>query len=345
MELYTKDLCVRFATRSGDIPAVNHVSLAFSERQVTGIIGETGSGKSVLGLSILGLLQSNASVTGQIFLGERELTALSERELCTVRGREIALVAQNPATSLNPSVRVGRQIEEVFRLAGKSTPDCRRLTLELLRQMAFSDPKQIAGAYPFELSGGMRQRVLTAIAVAARPQWLIADEPTKGLDAVVRNQVYDTFCMVRDQYRVGFIVITHDLLLARKFCERIVVMYCGRVLETNAARELFEHPRHPYTQGLIASLPHLGMKPMAGSRLYRPALRLRIPSPVPLRGGSLPAYRAEIHPLWRRERVLPSLRLKSSTSQKVFTPTAFADAPTRRWTMFPSPSGPDKLMG
>ena len=264
MELYTKDLCVRFATRSGDIPAVNHVSLAFSERQVTGIIGETGSGKSVLGLSILGLLQSNASVTGQIFLGERELTALSERELCTVRGREIALVAQNPATSLNPSVRVGRQIEEVFRLAGKSTPDCRRLTLELLRQMAFSDPKQIAGAYPFELSGGMRQRVLTAIAVAARPQWLIADEPTKGLDAVVRNQVYDTFCMVRDQYRVGFIVITHDLLLARKFCERIVVMYCGRVLETNAARELFEHPRHPYTQGLIASLPHLGMKPMAG---------------------------------------------------------------------------------
>ena len=264
MELYTKDLCVRFATRSGDIPAVNHVSLAFSERQVTGIIGETGSGKSVLGLSILGLLQSNASVTGQIFLGERELTALSERELCTVRGREIALVAQNPATSLNPSVRVGRQIEEVFRLAGKSTPDCRRLTLELLRQMAFSDPKQIAGAYPFELSGGMRQRVLTAIAVAARPQWLIADEPTKGLDAVVRYQVYDTFCMVRDQYRVGFIVITHDLLLARKFRERIVVMYCGRVLETNAARELFEHPRHPYTQGLIASLPHLGMKPMAG---------------------------------------------------------------------------------
>lgn len=264
MELYTQDLCVRFATPSGDIPAVNHVSLSFPEQQVTGIIGETGSGKSVLGLSILGLLQSNASVSGRIMLGGRELTAMSEKELCAVRGREIALVAQNPATSLNPSVRVGRQIEEVFRIAGRNRRDCRRLTLELLRQMAFSAPEQIAEAYPFELSGGMRQRVLTAIAVAARPQWLIADEPTKGLDAVVRNQVYDTFCMVRDQYHVGFIVITHDLLLARKFCDHIIVMYCGRVLETNTARELFENPKHPYTQGLIASLPHLGMKPMEG---------------------------------------------------------------------------------
>ena len=130
--------------------------------------------------------------------------------------------------------------------------------------MAFSDPERVARSYPFELSGGMCQRALTAIAVAARPRWLIADEPTKGLDAVVRNQVYDTFRTVREQYRAGFLVITHDLLLARKFCDRIVVMYCGRILETNTARELFEHPRHPYTQGLIASLPHLGMRPMAG---------------------------------------------------------------------------------
>ena len=195
---------------------------------------------------------------------ERELTALSQRELCQVRGRDIALVAQNPATSLNPSLRVGRQIEEVFRLRGENRIQRRAHTLELLRSMAFSDPERVARSYPFELSGGMCQRALTAIAVAARPRWLIADEPTKGLDAVVRNQVYDTFRTVREQYRAGFLVITHDLLLARKFCDRIVVMYCGRVLETNTARELFEHPRHPYTQGLIASLPHLGMRPMAG---------------------------------------------------------------------------------
>lgn len=264
MELKIQDLCVRFSTPSGEIPAVNHVSLTFSPDTVTGIIGETGSGKSVLGLSILGLLQSNAAVSGKIFLGERELTALSQRELCQVRGRDIALVAQNPATSLNPSLRVGRQIEEVFRLRGERRAQRRAHTLELLRSMAFSDPERVARAYPFELSGGMCQRALTAIAVAARPRWIIADEPTKGLDAVVRNQVYDTFCTVREQYRAGFLVITHDLLLARKFCHRIVVMYCGRILEVNTARGLFEHPRHPYTQGLIASLPHLGMRSMAG---------------------------------------------------------------------------------
>lgn len=264
MELEIKDLCVRFATESGEIPAVNHVNITFSDKEVTGIIGETGSGKSVLGLSILGLLQSNASVSGEIFLDGRELTGLAEEEMCKVRGREIALVAQNPGTSLNPSMKVGKQIEEVFRLAGESIGEAREHTLELLSQMAFEDPRRIAAAYPFELSGGMRQRALTCIAIAAHPRWILADEPTKGLDAVVRNQVYDTFCMVRKQYQAGFIVITHDLLLARKFCDRIVVMYCGRVLETNQTEKLFTNPQHPYTKGLIASLPHRGMKPMPG---------------------------------------------------------------------------------
>lgn len=264
MDIRVEDLYVRFATLSGDIEAVNHVDLTFSQDQITGLIGESGSGKSVLGLTIMGLLQSNATVEGRIFLGERELISLSEKDLCTIRGREIALVAQNPATSLNPSQKVGRQIEEVFRLAGESKVDSTRRTHELLERMGFSDPKRVMNSYPFELSGGMCQRILTAIAVAARPRWIIADEPTKGLDAVVRNQVYDTFCMVKEQYNVSLIVITHDLLLARKFCDQIVVLYSGRVLEINTAQALFNNPRHPYTQGLIASLPHLGMRPMPG---------------------------------------------------------------------------------
>ena len=264
MDISVKDLCVSFSTASGPIPAVNHVSLAFNQQEITGIIGETGSGKSVLGLSILGLLQSNAAVEGKIFLGDRELTAMTERQRCAVRGREIALVAQNPATSLNPGIRVGKQIGEVFRLAGESRRDSRKHTLELLRQLEFSDPERTASSYPHELSGGMCQRILTAIALAARPQWIVADEPTKGLDAVVRSQVYDTFCMVRDRYEAGMILITHDLLLAKKLCSRIVVMYCGRVLETGTAEQIFTAPRHPYTQGMIASLPQLGMKPMEG---------------------------------------------------------------------------------
>ena len=308
VELKIQNLSVRFSTPSGEIPAVNHVSLTFSDQEVTGIIGETGSGKSVLGLSILGLLQSNAAVSGSIFLGDRELTAMTERELCAVRGREIALVAQNPASSLNPSVRVGRQIGEVYRLAGLSPGESRRHTLELLSRLAFPRPEQIARAYPFELSGGQRQRVLTAIAVAARPKWIIADEPTKGLDAVVRSQVYDCFRTIRQQSQAGLLVITHDLLLARKLCDRILVMYCGRVLEENTAREIFSQARHPYTQGLIASLPHLGMRPMPGFSpafteqpagcIFHPRCpyasarcRAEAPCPIPAGEGSVSCHR------------------------------------------------------
>ena len=260
------DLEVTFTSSTGVVPAVRGANLTIYPGQTVAIVGESGSGKSTTAAAVIGLLPGTGKVAGgKIEFDGRDITHLTTRQWVELRGSGIGLVPQDPMSNLNPVLRVGTQVKEAL-LANNVVPrsEAGQRVTALLKEAGLPDAARRANQYPHEFSGGMRQRVLTAIAVAARPQWLIADEPTKGLDAVVRNQVYDTFCMVRDQYRVGFIVITHDLLLARKFCERIVVMYCGRVLETNAARELFEHPRHPYTQGLIASLPHLGMKPMAG---------------------------------------------------------------------------------
>ena len=261
-----KDERLSFFTPAGEVKALNGVSFTMNQGDVLGVVGESGSGKSVTAYSIMGLTAYPGKlVGGKVWFNGHEIENMKEKDFRKIRGNEVSIIFQDPMTSLNPVYTIGNQIVEVIRLhTDKNKAEAWARAKELLELVGINEPEKRLKQYPHELSGGMRQRVMIAIALACEPKLLIADEPTKGLDAVVRNQVYDTFCMVRDQYRVGFIVITHDLLLARKFCERIVVMYCGRVLETNAARELFEHPRHPYTQGLIASLPHLGMKPMAG---------------------------------------------------------------------------------
>ena len=264
MLLDVKNVSVRFASGHG-VQAVENVSLTVNKKEKVCIVGETGSGKSILLLAILHLLPENAIVTGEAFFEGEDLIRMKRRQLDKIRGARISYVPQGSGNGLNPLLTVGFQVAEPMiehQKIGKKEAIAE--AVKLMKRFHIGDEEEVAAQYPFTYSGGMKQRAMIAMGIIAGADMILADEPTKGLDAVVRNQVYDTFCMVRDQYRVGFIVITHDLLLARKFCERIVVMYCGRVLETNAARELFEHPRHPYTQGLIASLPHLGMKPMAG---------------------------------------------------------------------------------
>lgn len=258
------NLSVKFPTKHGYVCAVDNQSLKIPQGKITGIIGETGSGKSVLGLSILRLLQSNPEISGKIYLGEKDLTTMTNKEISKIRGKEIALVAQNPATSLNPSIIAGKQIAQVYQLANFNKKESKAKTLELLKMFGFENPEKIYNAYPFTLSGGMRQRILTAIAIAAEPQWIIADEPTKGLDAILRNQVYDLFRKVHTDFNVSFLIITHDLLLARKLCDNILVMYCGCILEENTAENIFNNPQHPYTKGLIKSLPNNGMVPMKG---------------------------------------------------------------------------------
>lgn len=264
-DIVINNLDVCFQVEGGNIQAVDQANIRFKWGQTTGIIGETGSGKSVLGLSILGLLQSNAFVSGDIFYNEYNLTKLSEKELGKIRSKEISLVAQNPAISLNPSMKIGKQIAEAMpKISLKMKEKERQEIINLLQSFGFEEPEKIINTYPYTLSGGMAQRVLTAIAVAAKPSWIIADEPTKGLDPIIRGQVRDIFQTAWQEFNASTIVITHDLLLAHSLCDFIIVMYAGKILETGNAKDFFEKPLHPYSRGLLESLPSRGMNPMKG---------------------------------------------------------------------------------
>lgn len=262
MDISVENLSVNFPTKLGDVKAVNRANVKFEMGKVTGIIGETGSGKSVLGLSILGLVQGRGEIQGKIFLGKEELRQKSDKCMSKIRGRDIAFITQNPGTSLNPSMKIGKQIEEVYKIQNIKG-NKKQKVIDLLASLCFTNPEEIYNSYPFELSGGMRQRVLIAIAVAGNPKWIIADEPTKGLDAIIRGQVYKTLNEARER-GASFILITHDLVLTKKICDKVVVMYCGNIIEIGNCDKIFSNPKHPYTRGLIESLPQNGMKVMEG---------------------------------------------------------------------------------
>ncbi|MEI7026577.1 ABC transporter ATP-binding protein [Paenibacillus sp. y28] len=262
--LSIQHVSVQFRTGNGVVRAVDDAALDVEEGQIAGLIGETGSGKSVLGLSIPRLLPSNAKVSGSILFKGEQLTGLDDEAMRRLRGREIAFIPQNPATSLNPVLRVGYQIAEAVQ--GLVSPKARRAkAAELLRRMDMPEPEEKLRKYPFELSGGMKQRILTAIGTAGTPSLLIADEPTKGLDALVRNQVIGLLHRAAKQTGAGMIVITHDLHVARALCDIIGVMYAGQLVELGPASLVLGDPKHPYTQGLLRSMPGAGMIPIPGS--------------------------------------------------------------------------------
>lgn len=263
-DININNVSIRFKTKEGYVRAVNEVNITFKKERITGLIGETGSGKSVLGMSILKLLASNGEVQGEINYKNQNLLGLKEKEIEKIRGVEIGFVPQNPGTSLNPIMKIKKQLREGFCYhQGDSKKEGEIKALDFLKNFSFENPKAIGKSYPFQLSGGMKQRVLCAMGSELLPPWLIADEPTKGLDAIIRYDVYEVFKKLKESLNISMIVITHDLRLAKKVCDEIAVLYCGRILEEGS--DIFENPKHPYTIGLIEAQPHKNLKPLPGN--------------------------------------------------------------------------------
>ncbi|GAB4533355.1 MAG: ABC transporter ATP-binding protein [Anaerolineae bacterium] len=262
--LEVKDLVTRFYTLDGVVHAVNGVTFDLEEGETLAIVGESGSGKSVTMLSILGLIPSPPGrVEGGEALfcsedGRRDLLQMSPAELREVRGGQIGFVFQDPMSSLNPILTVGEQISETMtRHLGMSHEQARGRVIELLRTVGIPDPELRCNNYPHQLSGGMRQRVMIAIAIACGPQIVVADEPTTALDVTVQAQIVDLFKRLRDAIGMAIVWITHDLGVVAGLAERVLVMYGGRVAEIALVDDLYERPRHPYTHGLLGALPRL----------------------------------------------------------------------------------------
>ncbi len=258
---------LEFRTRSGVVHALQGIDLQLHKGEIVGLVGESGSGKSVLSYALLGISDRAARVTGgSAVFGGLDLLQADERTLADLRGREISMIFQSPRTALNPIRPVGQQIQDVLRRhvpAGSGAgPDLghslQERAVQALREVAIADPERRTNAYPFEMSGGMCQRVMIALALACRPQLLIADEPTTGLDVTTQAAVMDLITELARERQMATLFITHDLALAADYCDRIVVMHAGHAVEMAPTQALFARPRHPYTTRLMSSTPHAG---------------------------------------------------------------------------------------
>ena len=269
--LAVRDLTVHFDTDEGTVQAVDAATLAVEAGEIVGLVGESGSGKSVTALAILGLIRAPGRVVGgAIELEGRDLVRASEEELRQVRGSQIAMVFQSPRTSLNPVIPVGRQIERLLRLhAGLAPAAARTRALAMLAETGIAEPARRAAQYPHQLSGGMCQRVMIAMALATSPRLLIADEPTTGLDVSIAAQILDLLRDLGRRTGAAILLITHDLGVVAGICDRVAVMHAGQIVEWADVRALFKRPAHPYTRGLLASVPRLEgefvMEPIAGA--------------------------------------------------------------------------------
>ena len=283
--LEVTDLQTHFFTFGGTrvVKAVDRVSFSLHEGETLGLVGESGSGKTTTCLSIVGLLPRGARLVGGsvVFEGE-DLTRKSQRELRRIRGRRIAVILQDPMASLNPLFTIGRQVAEpaIFhqRLRGRSL---RERVQQLLRAVRIPSPERRMGDYPHEMSGGMRQRIVGAIALAGGPRVVIADEPTTNLDVTIQAQYLDLLKDIQRETGVALIFVTHNLGIVAKMCDRVAVMYAGQIIEQAPVRELFDHPGHPYTRALLGSVPKLGSKEPLYSIAGQPPNLANLPAGCP----------------------------------------------------------------
>ncbi|MCF0110569.1 MAG: ABC transporter ATP-binding protein [Erysipelotrichaceae bacterium] len=261
--LEVKDLCTSFFTKFGEVKAVNHVSFDLEEGDVLAIVGESGSGKSVTSMSVMGLVAKGGKiVNGEINFCGQNLVGLPEKEMEKLRGKEMSMIFQDPMTCLNPVFTIGNQMEEVLKFHHKEMDKQQRhdKMIEMLEKVGMSNPEERLKQYPHELSGGMRQRIMIALSLLCSPKLLIADEPTTALDVTIQAQIMDLMRELSQEINTSIILITHDLGVVASIAKRVIVMYCGQIVENAAIKELYYNPKHPYTWGLLKALPRLDMK-------------------------------------------------------------------------------------
>ena len=272
--LQIENLKTSFMTSNGEVQAVRGVSFSVGKGEIVGLVGESGSGKSVTSMSILKLLADTARIKeGKILFEGEDLTQYSKAQMRKIRGGKISMIFQDPMSSLNPLIPVGKQVAEMIREhhPEKSKEDIKKEVLELFSRVRIPEPEKRYKSFPHEFSGGMRQRVMIAMALANRPELLIADEPTTALDVTIQDQILKQLRELKKEYGTSIIFITHDLGVVAELCDRVVVLYGGLVMEEASVFDIFDHPKHPYTLGLLASIPSLEqdrsrrLKPIPGS--------------------------------------------------------------------------------
>ena len=275
--LRVEHLVTSFRTDRGLIRAVDDISFSINKGQTVGLVGESGCGKSVTSLSILRLIQSppgRIEPSSRIIFGGEDIVKLTEPQMRGLRGNRISMIFQEPMTSLNPVFTIGDQIGEVFRIhRGASKKEARERAIEMLRLVRMAAPEQRVDEYPHQLSGGMRQRIMIAMALACRPELLIADEPTTALDVTIQAQILDLMANLQRELNMAILLITHDLGVVAEVCDYVIVMYAGKIAEQGSVEAIFRAPTHPYTVGLLNSIPRLGHKTE-----YLPTIEGTVPS-------------------------------------------------------------------